>query len=199
MASTASQNPTKSSPPPSTTSETSSKPVWCTGPKQVQVELLFGGEYDVDLDIATRMGIAQDGVDVESPVTVTGCSARDFESALVFCANDRDCQQPPSKELSHIINEMAPSSTGARSTSPRPSSKQATPGISQRLANVQLDDDEESDEEDASYQPSSDSEASDSGDEYSDTDLADVGTDAIKAEREEVKAKEKEGRLMGLE
>jgi hypothetical protein len=39
-------------------SETST-PIWATGPEQVKVDLLMGEEYDVDLDIAKRMGIVQ--------------------------------------------------------------------------------------------------------------------------------------------
>jgi hypothetical protein len=39
-------------------SETST-PIWATGPEQVKVDLDLGGEYDIDLDIAKRMGLVQ--------------------------------------------------------------------------------------------------------------------------------------------
>lgn len=67
-------------------------------------------------------------------------------------------------------------------------SSPTTDEATKRLAGLQIADEE--DEEDESYAPSSDSEASDSGDEYSDTDMGDIGTAAIKAERDEFKAKE---------
>jgi len=73
------------------------------------------------------------------------------------------------------------------------SQEPTTRSVTQRLAGLQLADEgnhEESDPEDEAYIPSSDSSASDSGDEYSNTDAADVGTAEIKAEQEEFQAKQ---------
>ncbi|KAG8728828.1 hypothetical protein FRC12_021464 [Ceratobasidium sp. 428] len=143
-----------------------SKPVWATGPEQITVELLFGKTYDIDVDIAKRMNIIHEARTSKEMVTVTACSTKDFEDALTFCANDRTCSQPPTKTLERIMSEMDP-------TSP-------TPALTTREPRV-VDDEEEEDE---TYEPSSDSSASDSGNEYSDVDPADLGTEELKAERE---------------
>ena len=165
------------------TASSSEKPVWATGSEQVEVEVVITGEnYNVDLDIAKRMKLVQEGIQHETPILLTGCSARDFERALTFCANDREEKEAPSPELVQIIKEMGPPD-------------EATSRITRGLANLIVDDndvDDDDEEEDETYEPSSDSEASDSGEEYSDTDLADAGTEAIRAERAEFREKEKE-------
>ncbi|KAG8697399.1 hypothetical protein FRC11_015101 [Ceratobasidium sp. 423] len=161
-------------------------PVWCTGPEQIEVELVVTGEmYSVDVDIAKRMGIIQGN--------------RDFERALTFCANDRSCSQPPSKELAHIIQETALPNIVPPSVSPepKPAPEASASSVEKGFTDMALADDDD-DDEDGSYVPS-ESEASDSGEEYSDTDLADVGTANIKAERDEHNAREKEKHLLGLQ
>ncbi|QRV79061.1 hypothetical protein RhiJN_07076 [Ceratobasidium sp. AG-Ba] len=240
-------------------SDASSKPVWASGPEQITVELLFAGLYNIDVDIAKRMNIIHGKSKTQlrvskDLVTVTACSAKDFEEALTFCANDRECAQPPTPTLARIQSEMDPtpaapiktrktrasigrvvhdeSDTEDASYVPSDSeddteeededdddeeedikeedvgaeledlraerqehgeaSSPTTAGVAKRLGNLQIakDDEDEDEEEDESYVPSSDSEASDSADEYSDTDMADMGTSAIKAERDEFKAKQ---------
>ncbi|QRV93738.1 hypothetical protein RhiJN_21756 [Ceratobasidium sp. AG-Ba] len=234
-------------------SDASSKPVWESGPEQITVELLFAGLYNIDVDIAKRMNIIHELRVSKDLVTVTACSAKDFEEALTFCANDRECAQPPTPTLTRIQSEMDPtpaapiktrktrasigrvvndeSDTEDASYVPSDSeddtegededdddeeedikeedvgaeledlraerqehgdpSSPTTASVAKRLGNLQIaKDDDEDEEEDESYVPSSDSEASDSADEYSDTDMADMGTSAIKAERDEFKAKQ---------
>ncbi|KAF8757040.1 hypothetical protein RHS01_04104 [Rhizoctonia solani] len=178
------------------------KPVWSTGAEQVEVEVVATGDiYHVDIDIAKRMGIIQgkhiflirayirhsnldlssfsieiEGANSESPFRLTGCSTQDFERALTFCAEDRSCTKPPSQELAHILKETA------------------TPLFADLAIADEGDDD---DEEDGSYSPS-ESDSSDSGEEYSDTDPTDFGTANIQAEREEYEAKEKGKEQLGL-
>ncbi|KAJ1304262.1 hypothetical protein OPQ81_005422 [Rhizoctonia solani] len=181
----------------------SSAPVWNTGPKQVKVELVVTGEmYSVDVDIAKRMGIIQEGVKFESPFGLGGCSSQDFERALIFCASDRSCSEPPSKELAHIIRETATPNIVPPSASPEPAPEPApeasTSTILKGFAEISLpDDDEDGEEEDGSYVPS-ESEESDSSDEYSNTDMTDIGTANINAEREEYNAREQEKQSLGL-
>ncbi|KDN38619.1 hypothetical protein RSAG8_09406, partial [Rhizoctonia solani AG-8 WAC10335] len=132
------------SPPPST-------PVWCTGPEQIEVKLVVTGEtYNVDVDIAKRMGIIQEGSKSESPFGLKGCSSRDFESALTFCAQDRACAEPPSTELTHIIQETGPPTIVPPSASPEPEPKPApeasTSTLQTSFANMTLANDDEDDD-----------------------------------------------------
>ncbi|CEL61330.1 hypothetical protein RSOLAG1IB_09943 [Rhizoctonia solani AG-1 IB] len=180
-------------------SPASKTPVWSTGPEQVEVKLVVTGEtYNVDTDIAKRMGFIQEGVKFESPFGLTGCSKQDFELALVFCAEDRSCVKPPSKELAHIISETAAPSVVRASVSPEPepASEASTSEVQKAFADIAIADDED-DEEDGSYLPS-ESESSDSDEEYSDTDTADLGAAGLQAELEEHEAREKEKRSLGL-
>ncbi|KAG8735202.1 hypothetical protein FRC10_010884 [Ceratobasidium sp. 414] len=176
------QSPTSAAP-----ETTSTKPIWATGPEQITVELLLGKTYDIDVDIAKRMNIIHGrspklefGASRTSKelVTVTACSTRDFENALTFCANDRTQSQPPTPELARIMSEMDPTSaTPALSAS----NTQTTTG--QRLTDLGPNNEEEDEEADESYHPSSESSASDSGEDYSDTDMADLGVAELRAER----------------
>ncbi|CAE6460004.1 hypothetical protein ACGC1H_007304 [Rhizoctonia solani] len=152
-------------------------PAWSTGPNQIEVKLVMSGKtYNVDTDIAKRMGITQEGHETEPPFKLGNCDEHDFERALAFCAQDRSCSDPPSTELTHIIQETARSEP-----SPTPETIQIS------FANINLADDQE-DEEDESYVPS-ESESSESDEDYSDTD---IGTANIEAENEEYLAREKE-------
>ncbi|KDN38620.1 hypothetical protein RSAG8_09407, partial [Rhizoctonia solani AG-8 WAC10335] len=188
-------SPKEESPPPTA-------PVWCTGPEQIEVKLVVTGEtYNVDVDIAKRMGIIQEGSKPESPFGLKGCSRRDFESALTFCAQDRTCAKSPSEELTHIIQETAPPAVVPPSASPEPEPKPApeasTSPIQTSLANMTLaNDEDEDDDEDESYAPT-ESDSSDSED-ISDTDPTDIGTANIQAEHDEYNAREKQKQKQNL-
>ncbi|ELU38494.1 hypothetical protein AG1IA_07481 [Rhizoctonia solani AG-1 IA] len=178
------------------------KPVWSTGAEQVEVEVVATGDiYHVDIDIAKRMGIIQEGANSESPFRLTGCSTQDFERALTFCAEDRSCTKPPSQELAHILKETA-TPVGAPSPSassePEAAPEASTSTVQVAFADLAIaDEGDDDDEEDGSYSPS-ESDSSDSGEEYSDTDPTDFGTANIQAEREEYEAKEKGKEQLGL-
>ncbi|CAE6345943.1 unnamed protein product [Rhizoctonia solani] len=179
-------------------SSVSDTPAWSTGPDQIEVELVVTGEI-ILTSIANYHRLQTEGLKFESPFGLTGCSSRDFERALTFCAEDRACTKPPSKELAHIINETAVPSIIPPSVSPEPKHalEASTSAVQKGFADMTIADEEDDDDDDESYSPS-ESDASDSGDEYSDTDMADFGTAGLKAERDEHNTREKEKRLLGL-
>ncbi|CAE6456167.1 unnamed protein product [Rhizoctonia solani] len=166
-----------------TSSETT--PVWCTGAEQTKVKLVDTDDtYSVDVDIAKRMGITQEGSEPESPYSLSGCNKQDFERALTFCAQDRACAEPPCPELAQIIQTTSPSS--------KPESEPKTDDIQISFANLTLTEDDQDDESYVPSEPDSSETDDEDEEELSETDMTDMGTANIQAEKEEYEAKQKQ-------